>query len=272
MFEEAFKDFELSENYQLKENEEIKNGELFCKICGKQKSWNAPNGKKYICICDCRKKELDLQEQEILKQKRFERFITLQKNSLLGERFKSESFENLNLERPKDFLNALNVSKSFVENWNKLKDKSCGIFYYGDCGTGKTELTVCVGNALMQQMVRVIFTSFVEILKQLLQNFKDNEIGQAEFIGNLVNCDLLVLDDLGSENLSDWAKSKIYDVINGRYNSNKPTLFSSNYSLSELEQKGYEEKVLERIAEMTTYKLELRGGSFRKIKKEEKLF
>lgn len=92
--------------------------------------------------------------------------------------------------------------------------------------------------------------------------------------------DLLILDDIGTEVIvkstkeKSWLQEKIYEIINARYVDKKSTVFSSNESLQDLQSKcGMQEKTVDRIAEMSTVQLELRGTSYRaKCREQEEVF
>ena len=79
-----------------------------------------------------------------------------------------------------------------------------------------------------------------------------------------------VIDDFGAEivtkgNEDLWLQGNVYDIINSRYVNNKPTIFTSNYSLRELvENRGVADKTVDRIMEMTEI-IKLEGVSYRKL-------
>ena len=90
--------------------------------------------------------------------------------------------------------------------------------------------------------------------------------------------DFLFFDDLGTEVFSKnsddtWLQGLLFELINGRYNANKPTIFSSNYSLNELvNQRGIAERTVDRIAEMTNNAvMKITGKSRRKNTNSEKM-
>ena len=88
--------------------------------------------------------------------------------------------------------------------------------------------------------------------------------------------DLLIIDDIGTEILvkedgtKNWLQEKMYDIVNSRYINRKPTIFSSNESLTELVQKcGLMKKTVDRIAAMSTAKIKLQGSSYRLIEQNK---
>ena len=196
--------------------------------------------------------------------------------SLLGARYKEASFEKLDLDRGEEYIKAVERCKKYCENWEQVQAKGLGIYLYGSVGIGKTMLTACIGNRLLEQGVAVLFTSFLEIARVLKDKYSRNE-SELLFMKNLEQVDLLILDDIGTEVIvkstkeKSWLQEKIYEIINARYVQKKSTIFSSNESVVDLHIKcGMQEKTVDRIVEMSTVKLELRGTSYRMQKKEQK--
>lgn len=266
---------EKFKNYQLKEDEYLTDKyELLCKKCGGKRYFQAEN---FVAVCNCKCK-IEAYEREKKKKELAERMEQLEKLkevSLLGKRYKEASFEKLELDRGEEYIEAVERCKKYCENWEQVKAKGMGIYLYGSIGIGKTMLTACIGNRLLEQRVAVLFTSFLEIAKVLKDKYSRNE-SELGFMKNLEQVDLLILDDIGTEVIvkstkeKSWLQEKIYEIINARYVQKKSTIFSSNESLQELQTKcGMQEKTVDRIAEMSTVRLELKGTSYR-IKNREK--
>ena len=95
----------------------------------------------------------------------------------------------------------------------------------------------------------------------------------------LQNYDFVFIDDLGKEFIgrdynpasSKWAEEKFFEIINARYNANAPIIFSSNYTIAELESVlGFDKAIVERINEMATRVIKLAGDDFRQSARENK--
>lgn len=257
------------QNYNALEDEFVNaNHELICKKCGGRRFYQH-NNFVIKCICKCQSEEIEKEKQRQEELKHMQDLQKLKDMSLLGKRYKDASFENLDLNRPQDFLRAVERCKTYCEKWKEVKENGLGIYLYGDVGTGKSLLTACIGNYLLSKMVTVLFTNFFEIAKQIKRTFADNSLTESSFMERLSRVDLLIIDDLGTEIVTKngektWIQDKIYDVINARYINQKPTIFSSNESLVDLvENCGLMKKTVDRIASMSTAKIELRGASYR---------
>lgn len=262
-------------DYKLQADEELNaERELICKKCGDRRyfqrgSFIAP------CLCQCQANaEMEKERQKELAVIQ-ERLQSLRTVSLLGERYKDASFDKLELHN-EEYKVAVERCKRYCQNWEQVKAKGLGIYLYGDCGTGKTLLTACIGNALLEKGVAVLFTSFLEIARVLKDKYSRNE-SELAFMKNLEQVDLLILDDIGTEVIvkstkeKSWLQEKIYEIINGRYVQRKSTVFSSNERVLDLMQKcGMQQKTVDRIIEMATVQLELKGTSYRLKNRELK--
>ena len=135
----------------------------------------------------------------------------------------------------------LSFCKSYAENFS---DKSPSMFFFGKTGLGKTFLSSCIAKALLEKGVNVVFGSLIDFLRRI----ENEHFGRAE--GNtldaMINADLVILDDLGSEFQTSFTESAVYDIINSRINLGKPTIISTNLSHGELSEK-YNERIISRL-------------------------
>jgi DNA replication protein DnaC len=167
--------------------------------------------------------------------------------SLLPKRFCECTFENY-IGREKEKLELDTMSKT-----------SSGLFITGNTGTGKTHLAVsylkkCLSYSYKAGIVKnFIFTEIPEVIAEY---YADNKS-----FNKFKNCDILLIDDLGSELYKDWGEAKIYELINHRYKELKQTIITSNLNYSELSSKIGDRSV-SRMVEMCI-KLEVKGEDYR---------
>jgi len=99
----------------------------------------------------------------------------------------------------------------------------------GGYGCGKTHLAAAVGNLCLSMGRQVIFLTAPDLLDHLRSTYRPNsDIGYDETFERLRSVYLLILDDLGVENPSEWAQEKLYQLINHRYATRQPTLITTN--------------------------------------------
>lgn len=129
------------------------------------------------------------------------------------------------------------IIKKFKENASS--DSKNGLYIYGKCGVGKTFLCFCFSNAYAQRKNMTIsfvyMPEWVNIIKSGFNNLLEKEKSN-KLIENMKDCDVLVLDDIGSEFATDWFYSDyLLNILNIRSSLKKITLFNSNYSIDKLE-------------------------------------
>lgn len=262
------KPFDINDYGGLQSDEYIMNGVIMCQKCDTARMFDF-HGRKVRCLCKCQGEARDREIEEERERERLREIDRLQKASLIGERYKNASFEKTETGHNTTFDTAYIRCKRYCEASNKVLSDGLGIYLYGDKGTGKTHLTACMANALIQQRKQVLFTSFAEISKLLRGTFGNRNESETDYINRLATIDFLFIDDLGTERVQTkdgdlWLQEKIFDVLNKRYNNRKPTIFTSNYSIQELiEKRGLHERTADRIAEMSSAVLNVTGDTYR---------
>lgn len=111
------------------------------------------------------------------------------------------------------------------------------LFLLGGYGCGKTHLAAAVANYVMaHQRMRTLFLVVPDLLDQLRAAFAPDQAVTYDARFNAIRTvDLLILDDLGTENATPWANEKLFQIINHRYNERRPTIISSNRNLDDLD-------------------------------------
>ncbi|MBR5430743.1 MAG: ATP-binding protein [Firmicutes bacterium] len=112
-----------------------------------------------------------------------------------------------------------------------------GLLLQGEVGCGKTHLAAAVANDLIERGGDALFLVVPEFLDQLRHSYRrENEgLDEAEIISRTYNVPLLVLDDLGAHNYSEWVCNKLFTIINHRYNRDLPCIITTNLDLPELD-------------------------------------
>mgnify|MGYP002870008882 CR=1 FL=1 len=115
---------------------------------------------------------------------------------------------------------------------------------YGSTGTGKTFISSCVASELSAQGFAVSFGSAFEYFKRI----EDEHFGRAggDTMGTMIDCDMLIIDDLGSEFKTSFTESRLYNIINTRMNAERPTIVSTNLSTDELKAR-YNDRISSRL-------------------------
>lgn len=240
-----------------------------CKKCsGKRITDFEVFGKRQRCVCECERTERVMIEEAIKQKERMEVIEKIRSQSLLGERYKNIRFKDSDTSN-ESFASAMKRCMKYCDIREEALKEGYGIYIHGDSGTGKTHLTACICNELIDHFKQCMFTNFFEISRNIKSTFAHNGTSEDDMIRRISGIDFLFIDDLGAETVSKngsdtWMMEVVFEIINKRYNDKKPTIFSSNYSLIELKNsRGYSKRIVDRIAEMSTAKIQLKGESRR---------
>lgn len=127
---------------------------------------------------------------------------------------------------------ALSICHNFVNTFNT---EFQNLFLYGDVGVGKTFLSNCIAKELMDKEFSVLYFSASRFFSILAKNtFDKKDINAQNIYEHIFDCDLLMIDDLGTEFTNTFVASQFFTCINERLLSHKSTIISTNLSLDTL--------------------------------------
>ena len=262
----------LTTDMQMKDDDDyIENGLLYCGKCRTPKQSIIHINNKEIkvpCSCECESREYERQREIVKARERQEYISNLKKMSLIGKRYEDVTFDKCQ-NTSESFARAKQRCMKYCSIADEALDNGYGIYIFGNSGVGKTLLTACMCNELTNQVKQCLFTNFFEISKSIRATFNSREESEERLVDRLCDIDFLFIDDLGTERVKSngddtWLQEKIYDIINKRYNAKKPTIFTSNYNLNDLINRGMMDKTVDRIYEMSTAIIKIEGSSYRK--------
>lgn len=174
----------------------------------------------------------------------------LYEQSNIREVLLNESFEDISFayQQGDDLLrlqNAVNNSKKFVENFDLDYQN---LLFYGTVGTGKSFLSNCIASALIEKGHSVIYFSAGDLFAKISEyafrkNGRDSDSNPYE---DIYNCDLLVLDDLGTELTNSFVVSQLFTCLNERHLRRKSTIISTNLPMEDLRDR-YSDRIFSRI-------------------------
>lgn len=180
---------------------------------------------------------------------------------------KKENFENFNLNKFSDEINIekykINISprqninmikqacENFINNFDSMEVKN--LFFTGNTGLGKTYMTNCIANELIKKGKTVLYQTAPVLLESIIDakfsKYKKNDM--SNFVNQILEADLLIIDDLGTECLNSMKISELFTILNTRSlnlnNKVTKTIISSNLSIEKIFE-VYEERIGSRIA------------------------
>jgi DNA replication protein DnaC len=151
--------------------------------------------------------------------------------------FTDRTFENFELEIPGYTQQETQVLRVACNTARKFaRDLDGWLLLEGSYGTGKTHLAAAIGNVRLSRGDQVLFITTPDLLDHLRSTFSPNsETGYDEMFERVRNTGLLILDDLGVENPSEWAKEKLFQLLNHRYTRRMATVITTNVDLDTLD-------------------------------------
>lgn len=147
--------------------------------------------------------------------------------------------------RPSDRSIMRNTLEYCISYARKFGPGVSNVIMTGGTGLGKTHLSLAIANSAIQKGYGVIYSSVGDLVTKLENEHFGRDTG-TEALDSLQNCDLLILDDLGTEFRNSFSTSAIYGVINSRLLLKKPTIISTNLSVKEMAD-YYSERFASRI-------------------------
>ncbi len=129
-----------------------------------------------------------------------------------------------------------------------LQDGKHSLYYWGGVGTGKTFLATLLGKEYLRGGNGLIFGDVPGLLDEIKITFNDPTVSSQSVLRKFIHCDLLILDDIGVGEFTKWNVGILYQIINGRYNAQKPMILTSNYSLDELASKMKKVKEVDAVS------------------------
>lgn len=167
--------------------------------------------------------------------------------SNLAEKIKTENFATFSLEihSEKKYMECiLQKAKKYCK---KAEDIKKNLLFTGPTGTGKTFLSSAIAKEFLDQGAFVLYYSATR-LSNLLDDakFRRDNSDSLEYVNLIADCDLLIVDDLGTEYAFGYPQSQLFDLLEGRMLSGKRTVISTNMDLDELNQK-YSPRFVSRI-------------------------
>lgn len=278
IFNETLKDF-ASGKLPMRDDEYLgEDGLPHCKNCKTARVF-VSDDKKLIarCMCKCESEAEDRRREEERRQRAIEEFNSRRSLSMIGDRYKNIRLAGATITEHNKTV--YEKCRKYVENAKAMRENNIGLYIYGDNSSGKTYLTACVCNELLWQGYRCIYTNLATILNEIRRSYDGQGMGECELIARLQTYDFAFIDDLGKEFIgreynattAKWAEEKLFEIINARYNAQKPTVFSSNYEIAELASVlNLDKAIIERINEMATRVLKLDGDDFRSDARKDK--
>ncbi len=216
-----------------------------CPICGDTGVTKGSNGNWVECKCHAEKTREEVRQNRLKSACNFAKMpkefadIRLDDYKINTAKVDDDS---------KKTVQAKRIAVAYIEKFKEMQTTGTGLYLHSNSkGSGKTMLAAIIGNELIEQGIAVRYATMADILSKIKNTFNDKTETESKLISELQEVELLILDDLGIEKVTEWGNEKVYSIINQRMITNKPVIVTSN---TELEKLSYDERVRNRLLKM----------------------
>lgn len=192
----------------------------------------SPDAIKYES-CNCNEaqeywKKIDEQEYEIEKRKHYKNIINkIYKKNYVEGKFQEQNFENFDINSGNSI--EVKVARDYI-NKSIEEMQSEGLIITGESGLGKTHLAASIANKLIENDKIVLMGRLTMLLDMIKETFGDNTKSENELIELYSNVDMIIIDDLGTEKISQWALEKLYTIIQNRNENRLPIIITTRFN------------------------------------------
>lgn len=225
-----------------------KDGLLHCGACHtpKQSRLNFLGREVVVsCMCACESENYAQEQAKRRQQEEADRIMRLRSSGIKSQEYRNARFELDDGKNPKP----METLRKYADKWEQFRAGNIGLLLYGGVGTGKSYGAACIANKLIERHIPACMENLSSIMNTLsgLQGKEKNE-----YITDLMQYPLLILDDFGMERQTEYALEQVFNIVDARYRSGLPLIITTNLSLSELQNPQSREhtRIYDRILEM----------------------
>lgn len=210
-----------------------------CEIHGQYAAYftpKIPDGSKCpVCAAEAQKIR-DEEAREAERQKaaadRLERRLG---SAMIPPRFQGKTFDSFKAEDEKQ-AKVLRVCKDYADNFNKHYNEGRSLLLLGNVGTGKTHLASAIAEQVVRQSgCTALYRTVYGILQYVKGSFdRESEYNEAQAFSAFIDPHLLIIDEVGATKTSEFEQQTLFNIINGRYEQQLPTIVISNLMPEEL--------------------------------------
>ena len=225
-----------------------RDGLRYCRKCNEPTQYRIVfMGRERIvpCLCTCGKEEFEREKLETAERDRLYEIARMKAAGIQDRHLREWTFAKA------EDTPVIRMAQNYVKNWKRVKAENLGLLFWGDVGTGKSYAAACIANALLEMRIPVLMTNFSKMLNQMGGLYSEERFS---YISSLSGFSLLIIDDLGIERSTDYAKEQVYSIIDERYKSGLPVIVTTNLTIEDLRcpLQLADARIYSRILEMCT--------------------
>jgi DNA replication protein DnaC len=180
-------------------------------------------GRVQVCVC----RQIDVEAR--MRQRLFSMSHLEELEAYTFDKFNPQGRVGIGGQQRQSLERAFNQAEAYAETLHGW------LFLQGGYGCGKTHLAAAIANAVVSRGIPTLFLTVPDLLDQLRYAYSDENVTFESRFEQVRNAPLLVLDDFGTQSATDWAREKLFQILNYRYINQLPTVVTTNMLLEEIE-------------------------------------
>lgn len=223
------------------------NGLLYCGKCKTPKQCVVElfgQKRTVSCLCKCGVEKRDAEKADQERREKMQRIQRLRQTGFPESDMQSWTFDR------DDGTNAkvTEIARNYVKHFDEMQKRGKGLLLFGKVGTGKTFISACIANALIDAGHACLVTNFARLVNTIGGMYE----GKQEYIDSLNRFDLLVIDDLASERDTEYMGEIVQNIIDSRYRAGLPLIITTNLTSDELKHPAEirKQRIYSRLFEM----------------------
>lgn len=168
----------------------------------------------------------------------------------IPERFRDRTLESYMVNHEGQQM-ALDFAKAYADDFAQVRKTGRSAIFMGNFGTGKTHLAVGIGLQVMREhKASVLFATAGRMVRMVKDSWTRNSgVTESDVVAQMVFPDLLIVDEVGVQQGTEFERNVMFDVLNDRYEQRKPSLLLTNHTVEDLSSKYLGERVVDRLRE-----------------------
>lgn len=201
------------------------------------------------CLDEKKAAEQAVEQQKMREQHVKDSFERKLGRACIPPRFTAKTFDDYQADT-KEQQRALRMCKDYADNFEQYRKTGTSILLLGDVGTGKTHLAASIANQVVRETkYSSVYTTASGIVRHVKSTFdKESEMTEGQVYAVYSTMDLLVIDEVGVQNATEFELTVMFEVINSRYEEMMPTMVISNRGIADLP-KYLGDRVVDRLRE-----------------------
>lgn len=228
-----------------------------CEVCGEKCDIAIFENEKTSRNCKCTRSNSNV------KTKEYQKLDYYWSISEIPDNLKDATFERFEKDLSKRILNMYQGVKWHCNNLSK--DKKHTLTILGSMGTGKTHLAIAGAKQLREKGLSVYFLSYSTLMRKIRESFeKDSELKQSKIFRDIKDCNVFILDDIGTGSNTEFELNTLFEVLNLR--AGKSNIYTSNLSEKEFSINKTLMRIKSRLLDRnTTTVLKVIGDDYRTL-------